>query len=96
MSNFAVLDDDHGLAVAGELDLASEPLFRRALSRMAPGAQQLDLSEATFIDCHGARAVTEAVNDLGGRQRHVSVVAAASVRRLFELMRLEEMLGLES
>ncbi|WP_024287442.1 anti-sigma factor antagonist [Cellulomonas sp. KRMCY2] len=72
--------------VVGEVDIASAPSLRRALTRVAaePTSQVVvDLSGVTFMDCSGLRPLLEAEARLGSRLRLRAVPP-----RVAELLRL--------
>jgi anti-anti-sigma factor len=59
LATHEVLTDPGLVIVEGELDLASVPDFERACkaARRRGGAVRLDLSQVTFLDCAGLRAL---------------------------------------
>ena len=78
-----------GARVAGEIDLATVPIFDLALELLAgcAGDVVIDLSAVTFIDIGGARALAQAtrrVHDAGRRlwMRDPSL----EVRRMIDLL----------
>jgi anti-anti-sigma factor len=78
------------ITVRGELDIVSvDGLLRRlvALAGPAPGEIALDLSQVTFIDCTGMRAlsgINDYVQAVGGSVRIVA--ASRQVARLYNLL----------
>ena len=84
------------LAVAGELDVATAPQFRRAVGElMGQGTRHLvlDLGETGFVDSCGLGALLWAEHRLeavgGGLE---TVNCAGDVRRAFELAGLDGLL----
>jgi anti-anti-sigma factor len=80
----------HMIAVRGEVDLATawDLLLRlRMLAASASGPILLDLSQITFIDCSGLRALRAFERHVAtaGGSVHVAAVSLA-VARLFELV----------
>ena len=77
------------LWLSGELDLATVPIFEQALARAdarACGVVALDLSEVSFIDVAGARAIVSARDSLAAEGRAMRIVGASAVAcRVFEL-----------
>lgn len=77
---------DAALVVAGELDVAGEPAFRRELLKLVNSAHSvawLDLAELRLVDACGLRALLDA-HEIG-RRSHVELVLRAPslpVRRL--------------
>jgi len=93
MDHFGVtIDASDGLALVypqGELDVASAPTLRTALSRLLGGDHRrliMDLSRLTFSDCAGLRPVRWAVSEGTRVGTHVELRAAApAVRRVLGL-----------
>jgi anti-sigma B factor antagonist len=84
-------DGDVLLEIAGEVDLASAPLFRAKLSAAIEdthGLIILDLGEVTFMDSAGIDEMVRAREHAGGRLR-VSALHP-SVRRVLEMTALLE------
>jgi anti-anti-sigma factor len=77
------------LGLSGELDLATVPAFEQALGRADArecGVVALDLSEVSFIDVAGARAVVSARDRFAAEGRALRIVgASAAACRIFEL-----------
>lgn len=77
----------------GELDMASAQELDTALSRLLRDGHRavtVDLSELTFIDCRGVRALAEATerfSDAGGRL--VLTRPAPPVVRVLDLLQLD-------
>ena len=83
-----------GMAVSGEIDVASwAPLaaaLRRAVARAGRGQQVLlDLTELAFIDGHGVGLIVEAARALGPARRLLLRGAPPSLLRIAEVLRLE-------
>ncbi|HET6689596.1 MAG TPA: STAS domain-containing protein [Miltoncostaeaceae bacterium] len=86
-----------GYVLKGELDMAGgEPLVRRVteLAAAAPGPIEIDMSEVSFIDSSGIRALLRlheaAVSS--GRVMHVRNLSP-DVRRLLDLIGVTELLA---
>jgi anti-anti-sigma factor len=77
------------LRIVGELDLASAPLLDRAVDGLVmDGASEigLDLSEVTFIDSSGLRAVALFAQRCREQKTNLEIVPGpTSVQRLFAL-----------
>jgi anti-anti-sigma factor len=86
------------LAVAGELDLLTAPKLAArvgGLVRREPGDVVVDLAETQFIDSTGLAVLLNVQRRLERRGRHLRVRCDdGPVRRVIELARLEETLGL--
>jgi len=81
------------VAVSGELDLLSLPLFQAELERAAtdtPGRLILDADRLEFVDAAGLRAIVDAHRSLGDRL--VLRSASPQVRRLLILTGLDDLL----
>lgn len=90
----------HTLALSGELDLACAPMLDAALQRICTErteALTLDLSQLTFMDSTGLRAILLA-EDLCERHdcKLVVIPGPAQVQRLFEVTGLLERLPFQS
>lgn len=74
------------LHVRGELDLASSATLRREFERVIAGSDrdlELDLSEVSFVDCTGMRAVLWCVGVARRQGRPLAVTGASrSMTRL--------------
>ena len=81
------------VSVAGEVDLHTAPLLRRALSTALEENGHgivVDLAECEFVDSAALGALVEANARLGQRDRRLSLVAPdGGVRRAIELMGLD-------
>jgi anti-anti-sigma factor len=80
---------EHRLVLAGELDIASAPILESTIASLCgngTSAIVLDLSELTFMDSTGLRAVLAADKLCAGKGHSFSVAGAGGpVQRLFEL-----------
>jgi anti-anti-sigma factor len=85
-----------GLAVSGELDLASAPRLEARLKalRREHGLVRLDLSKLTFIDSTGIRLLILALDDArqDGWNLEVGGELTPPVRRVLELVRLDRLI----
>jgi len=96
MDVFPTRGDEHArtIAVRGEVDLATAGdllLSLRILAGRANGPVLLDLSQITFIDCSGLRALQTFDQHvaMAGGSVHIAAVSLP-VARLFELVALHE------
>lgn len=93
-------ENDAGLntvSVFGELDQATAPELRTALTRALGGgvAVLVDLSDCDFIDSTGLSLLVEAKRRLAENERQFGVCCPdADVRRLLELTGIDEAVGL--
>ena len=82
-----------GVAVSGELDLASSDAVQDALDEAVEQASEIlvvDLSETTFIDSTGLHAVIRCERRAAAAGLSVVVIGACpQVRRVFELAGLD-------
>lgn len=98
-TQFAVVEGCEGervrVSVVGDVDLATCDALRARLRRLRAQSTDiwLDLSQVEFMDCSGAHLVTDAIS--GSDEWRVELAPGASppVRRLFELLRMESLLG---
>jgi anti-sigma B factor antagonist len=78
-----------GVAVSGEVDVATVPVLEAALDaaiRQSEGAFILDLSDVDFMDSSGLHVLLRARSLLGRGDRALAVICRSGpVRRLFEL-----------
>ena len=86
-----------GFRLAGELDLAGEPTLTEALGAEIgrDGDLTLDLSALTFIDSVGVQALIKTAEDLRERGRLILQAPGKTVRKVFELMRLDTVPNLQ-
>lgn len=86
------------IALRGELDLASAPIFSARFEQAAadgPVAIVVDLSELEFVDSTGLRCILLAHERCDGRDPRFAVVPGdGQVARLLEIARVEEHLNL--
>jgi anti-sigma B factor antagonist len=85
-------DAERALALAGELDLATTPLL---LERTLPmleedGDVTLVLSDVSFVDSQGVRGFIQIARSLEGRGRLVLAEPSPEVRKLFDIVRVED------
>ncbi|HEX5028050.1 MAG TPA: STAS domain-containing protein [Gaiellaceae bacterium] len=81
--------------VSGELDLATASKLEDALAELAPSADPVvvDLSECTFLDSAGMRALLAAARELRGDERSLRVVTADSrILRIFEITAVDTLI----
>jgi anti-anti-sigma factor len=83
------------LALAGELDMSTTPLFSEALDGLEHrGAVILDLGDLTFIDSHGLRAIFgyAATCELILARPHPHIARVLSLTSSDRVLRIEETL----
>jgi anti-anti-sigma factor len=85
-------DAERALALAGELDLATTP---HLVERVAPllesdGDVTLLLSGVAFVDSQGIRAFIQIARSLDGRGRLVLGRPTPEVRKLFDIVGVED------
>ena len=87
-----------GVAVRGEIDIATVPSLERALDtaiRASRGAFVLDLSDIEFLDSSGLHALLRARALLAREDRAMAVVCPPGpARRLFEVAGIADLLFL--
>ena len=80
--------------VAGELDLASVPRLEDALATVCADPTVIDLSECTFLDSSGVRALTSADRELSEAGRRFAVVTSdPGLLRVLEITGVDTMLA---
>jgi anti-sigma B factor antagonist len=88
------------LRVSGEVDIATEPTFRRALDAVIAEAHSpavVDLSQVTFIDARGLSALLAARREVSGTEVTLVLLdPSPSVRRLLEITGLTNHFDIES
>ncbi len=90
-------ESDAVVTVVGELDMLSAPALEAVLDRsIDQGARQLvvDLDDVSFIDSTGIRVIVCAaarLHEAGGSLR--LVYGDANMRRLFEILTLDRVVG---
>lgn len=94
----AALDGAAGLAVRGQVDMATAPELEERLDaaiRESAGAFVLDLSGVDFLDSTGLRTLLRARGLLGREDRALAVICPyGPVRRVFELSGLSTVFAL--
>ena len=94
----AALEQAPGVAVRGEIDIATVSALERALDtaiRTSRGAFVLDLSDVEFVDSSGLHALLRARALLGREDRALAVVCPPGpVRRLFDVAGIADLLFL--
>lgn len=70
---------------AGEVDLATAPLFREAVMIPETTAVVVDLSRVTFFGVVGVRILLAAADRAGTRGQDLTVVTSAFVRRVLDV-----------
>jgi anti-anti-sigma factor len=84
------------IALVGELDIASAPLFEEGLEKVeadAPAVLVLDLRKVEFIDSTGLRAVISADERArSGGRRLVIIRGTTAVERVFSVTQLDQRL----
>lgn len=92
--------DEVLLAIHGEVDIATAPLFQTALAQAAEsgrGPVVLDLTDLKFIDASGIRVIVTARRLLRERRGDLSIRSAAPlVRRMFSIVELDDLLEQDS
>lgn len=94
----AALEQAPGVAVRGEIDIATVSDLERALDiaiRASRGAFVLDLSNVEFLDSSGLQALLRARALLGREDRALAVICPPGpVRRLFDVAGITDLLFL--
>ncbi|HEX3510902.1 MAG TPA: STAS domain-containing protein [Solirubrobacteraceae bacterium] len=91
-------DERQIVAVCGEIDIATAPQLRAALTSVCgSGAQDivLDLREVTFLDSVGLRELIRAVDTCDEHAAKLSLVTSPTVERLLEVTGLVSALPLQ-
>jgi len=87
------------LVVTGELDVASGPAFEHGVARVLDGQGEdfrLNLSALTFVDSTGARSLVRVHHRLESIGRRLVLVSPTPpVRRVLELLGLDELITIE-
>ena len=83
--------------LGGELDMASAKTLQEALEPVVKGKQRLvlDLSELTFIDSSGIRALLELANRLNGAAALELSNVPVGVQRVLDIIGLDALPGIE-
>ena len=99
MSVFEIspLVNGKGLHLEGELDLAAAPRLTEALLDFASseGEVHLDLTEVSFLDSSGLRAILALARSRGDHGSLVLLAPSASIMRILEIMGIDEHPGIE-
>ena len=98
MSEFTIarLDGGNGLKVAGELDVATAPQLMEALrDALSTGQVTLDLSEVTFVDSCGIRAILELARTQNGNGPVIILNPSYAVTRVFDIIGIDQHAGIE-
>jgi anti-anti-sigma factor len=84
------LDVPRSLRLAGELDVAAAPAIASFLEAegQGDGDLTLDVSELSFVDSSGVRALIRAADSLAGRGRLILRTPTTTVLRVLDLMGL--------
>ena len=89
----SALPDGHLIVVSGEVDMATAPSLAEALDQFVSGTVTVDLSDVTFIDSTGLKALVAAHRRIERRRSRLIVRGVAPiVRRLFEIAGLDALL----
>jgi anti-anti-sigma factor len=99
---FGITEAEHGdavtLEIAGELDVLTAPKFSARLNTVVRRSERdvvVDLRKADFLDSAGLQILLGVQRRLSNDARKLSVVCEAGpVRRVIELARLGDILGL--
>jgi anti-anti-sigma factor len=90
----AEIDGLVGVAVSGELDVATSDRLAAALAAVDGDSILLDLEACTFVDSSGIRTIVEAVRRLANEDRNLVVCnVGGQVRELLELVELDSLDG---
>ena len=98
MSEFTIarLDGGNGLKVAGELDVATASQLAEALREASSAGQVvLDLSELTFLDSCGIRAILELARTQNGNGPVIILNPSHAVSRVFDIIGIDQHAGIE-
>jgi anti-sigma B factor antagonist len=89
----SALNGGHLVSVAGEIDMATAPALAETLVQFPNGSVTVDLSEVTFIDASGLRALVAAQRHIGRREGRMLVQGVNPfTRKLFEMTGLAGLL----
>lgn len=87
-----LVEDERGLEVRGELDIATAPVVAAAFADRRPGSAHggrflLDLRGVTFLDVHGVRALSDIDTQISatGHHLHVDPPLSAEAERILRL-----------
>ena len=93
MSEFTIarLESGNGLKIAGELDVATASQLTLALRDASSAGQViLDLSELTFMDSCGVRAILELARAQNGNGPVVILNPSRAVSRVFDIVGIDQ------
>jgi anti-sigma B factor antagonist len=89
----------HTLVLCGELDIASAPMLEAAVAEVPDSGTRalvLDLSEVTFMDSSGLKALLATYRRCQEHEREFSVAGASDrVRRVLDMTGVSRAIGLE-
>ena len=92
-------DGRHTLVLSGELDIASAPMLEAAVAEVpdsGTSALMLDLSDVTFMDSSGLKAVLATYRRCQEHEREFAVAGASdSVRRVLDMTGVSRAIGFE-
>jgi anti-anti-sigma factor len=97
MAGLAIRPEGDVYHLAGEFDLAGVGTFERRTRQALNGhpAVVLDLSELTFIDASGLRAIVHLVQRCGGRTRFILRNPQPQVLKVFDILEVADLPGIE-
>jgi anti-sigma B factor antagonist len=92
------LADGHLVTVAGEVDIATAPSLAETLAQLEHGTVRVDVTEVTFIDSSGLKALLAAHRYLSRNGSRMIICGQLDplVLRTLEITGLDEVLELES
>jgi anti-sigma B factor antagonist len=98
LSEFEIspIPEGTGLKLVGELDVATAPELTKALLDLSPhDTYTLDLSELTFVDSGGIRAILSLARSVNGNGPLVLLNPTEGVSRVLEILGLDEHSGIQ-
>jgi anti-anti-sigma factor len=97
MAGLAIRPEGDVYHLAGEFDLAEVETFERRTRGALNGhtAVVLDLSELTFIDASGIRAIAHLVRRCGGRRRFILRNPQPHVMKVFDILEVAKLPDIE-
>lgn len=89
-------DPDGSLRLSGEFDMSSVDTFRLAVETLADPDREvvLDMTELTFIDSSGIRAILTMAQEIGAANGVVLRNPQPNVRRVLDLIGIEGRSGI--
>lgn len=93
------MDNTAVLSICGELDMLTGPRVVAQCVRISEGSHKglvIDATDLTFIDASGIRALLEGRDALCQKGCSFGLVPSSHVRRLIDLLRLDEILAMHS